>query len=58
MPGGEEIGFRKGETIHTENSYKFNAASLEGLLGPAGFRMGQTYMDAEELFAVTLAAAV
>ena len=58
VPGVGRIEFKAGETIHTENSYKFDAARLDGLLVPAGFAAERSFMDAEELFAVTLAVAV
>ncbi len=56
--GGREVAFAKGETIHTENSYKFGAGSVGGLLEGAGFAAAERFTDAEELFAVTLAVAV
>ena len=48
----------KGETIHTENSYKFKEAAIRELLKAAGFAPRRTFQDGERLFAVTLAAAV
>lgn len=55
---GMTIQFRAGESIHTENSYKFTEASLSSLLGRAGFAPAQMWMDEHRWFAVTLAAAV
>jgi dimethylhistidine N-methyltransferase len=55
---GETIGFAKGETIHTENSYKFDDASLLTLLESSGFAIEHTLHDANRSFAVTLAEAV
>jgi L-histidine Nalpha-methyltransferase len=52
------LRFRRGETIHTENSYKFNTAAVDALLGSAGFRTQQSWQDSNDLFAVTLAVAV
>jgi L-histidine Nalpha-methyltransferase len=52
---GEAIAFAKGETIHTENSYKFTAASLAALLDASGFSPTQTWHDPNRRFAVTLA---
>jgi dimethylhistidine N-methyltransferase len=52
------LTFRKGETIHTENSYKFTPESLANLLIPSGFAPTRTFHDPQHLFAVTLAAAV
>jgi uncharacterized SAM-dependent methyltransferase len=55
---GERITFRAGETIHTENSYKFTAAMLASLFANAGFAPERTFRSPEDTFAVTLARAV
>ena len=52
------LHFRSGETIHTENSYKFTPAAVTALLSSAGFRSTQTWQDPDGLFAVTLATAI
>jgi dimethylhistidine N-methyltransferase len=52
------LDFAAGETIHTENSYKFNAASVERLLRSADFAISRSWQDSKNLFAVTLATAV
>ena len=52
---GQSIAFHAGETIHTENSYKFTEEALESLLTSAGFRTMKRWFDPERLFAVTLA---
>ncbi len=44
-----------GETIHTENSYKFTPATLSSLLTDSGFTSTQLLTDPDHLFAVTLA---
>ena len=49
------VQFSAGETIHTENSYKFTENSLAALLNHSGFTPLKTFMDPERLFAVTLA---
>ena len=54
---GHAIVFTAGETIHTENSYKFSAQSLTTLLGSAGFTTTRTFHDPAHTFAVTLATA-
>lgn len=51
------VTFAAGETIHTENSYKFTTATVSSLLLGAGFAPAQTWHDAQKLFAVTLAVA-
>ena len=55
---GTQIRFAAGETIHTENSYKFTEASLAELLTGSGFKVDRTLHDANGYFAVTLAEAV
>ncbi len=52
------LNFRPGETIHTENSYKFTRASIEELLSDSGFVIVRTFTDEKDLFAVTLARAI
>jgi dimethylhistidine N-methyltransferase len=52
------IDFAPGETIHTENSYKFTLNSIEALLTPARFVIDQSWQDPLHLFVVTLATAV
>jgi len=49
-----ELHFRKGETIHTENSYKFTDETLAALLSNAGFAMQQAWKDARDWYALTL----
>ena len=51
------LDFAPGETIHTENSYKFTQASVEALLKAARFSVTRAWQDPEHLFAVTLATA-
>jgi L-histidine N-alpha-methyltransferase len=53
---GLSVAFAAGETIHTENSYKFTPASIAALLDAAGFRTVETWQDERGWFAVTLAA--
>ena len=52
------IEFAAGETIHTENSYKFTGAAIADLLAKTGFAAMRTFTDAQGLFAVTLASAI
>ena len=55
---GQSFAFAAGETIHTENSYKFTPASIAAMLRLAGFRTAETWHDEQNWFAVTLAAVV
>jgi L-histidine Nalpha-methyltransferase len=49
------LHFASGETIHTENSYKFTPAALSSLLNDSGFTPAHRFTDPAQLFAVTLA---
>jgi L-histidine N-alpha-methyltransferase len=49
-----EVGFRKGESIHTENSYKYAPGQAEAMLAAAGFRPEATWIDACGWFALCL----
>ncbi len=51
------LPFAAGETIHTENSYKFTDAAVAELLRSSGFAVERVWHDPRQLFAVTLAAA-
>ncbi len=51
------VTFEAGETIHTENSYKFSHATIRSLLTDTGFKVTRTWNDPQDLFAVTLATA-
>lgn len=50
--GDERVTFRKGETIHTENSYKYTLDSFRDLIADTGFAIARTWTDPEELFSV------
>ena len=52
-----EVRFELGETIHTENSYKFTDESVLALLTRAGFRLREQWSDQNKWFTVYLAAA-
>jgi dimethylhistidine N-methyltransferase len=54
---GTERAFAAGESIHTENSYKYTPEGLRHLLKQAGYRSVQLYTDDRCGFAVALAAA-
>ena len=49
-----ELHFREGETIHTENSYKFTDNTLDALLSDSGFKIESTWKDERSWYAVTL----
>jgi dimethylhistidine N-methyltransferase len=52
---GLTLHFAPGETIHTENSYKFTPAAIDALLAASAFTCTRTFTDPDNLFAVTLA---
>jgi dimethylhistidine N-methyltransferase len=49
---GETIEFRTGETIHTENSYKYSVASLGALARGAGWQPAGVWTDEREYFSI------
>lgn len=51
-----EVRFARGETIHTENSYKFTGSKIAGIVERAGFAITRRWMDEREWFGVYLAA--
>jgi dimethylhistidine N-methyltransferase len=52
--GGETIEFDAGESIHTENSYKYSLEEFAALAGRAGFAVEHAWTDARDLFSVQL----
>jgi dimethylhistidine N-methyltransferase len=52
------VDFAPGDTIHTENSYKFTPAAVDTLLTSASFKATRSWQDPQHLFAVTLATAL
>jgi L-histidine Nalpha-methyltransferase len=51
---GTRVAFTRGETIHTENSYKYDADRLAALVEPAGFRLTRAWTDPNDWFWVVL----
>ena len=49
---GEEVAFRRGERIHTENSYKYTLGGFAELAGAAGFDVEAVWTDPDDLFSV------
>ncbi len=50
--GGRMIEFRAGETIHTENSYKYSLASFGALARGSGWTPAAVWTDASHYFSV------
>jgi L-histidine N-alpha-methyltransferase len=48
---GYEVAFEEGESIHTENSYKYDDASLRALAEAGGFAIEQRWSDSKGYFA-------
>lgn len=49
---GQRFLFADGETIHTENSYKYSIAGFQSLAQSAGFAVGRCWTDASSYFSV------
>ena len=52
-----EVKFSRGETIHTENSYKYTRDGVVGLLVRSGFVLSRCWTDEQSWFGVYLATA-
>ena len=51
---GKGFEFTAGESIHTENSYKYSIESFRDLASSSGFRPIQVWTDTEEKFSVQM----
>ncbi len=49
-----EIQFKKGENIHTENSYKFSYKHIKNFEKISGLTIQKTYTDANNWYALVL----
>jgi dimethylhistidine N-methyltransferase len=49
---GKSFDFRRGETIHTENSYKYTIESFRSRARGAGWTNAATFVDAQNYFSV------
>ncbi len=50
--GSHRFDFAVGESIHTENSYKYSVESFRALAENAGFRGDKVWLDPKELFSL------
>jgi dimethylhistidine N-methyltransferase len=50
--GAATFNFRAGESIHTENSYKYDVSELAARAVQCGLRLDETWTDAQDYFAV------
>jgi uncharacterized SAM-dependent methyltransferase len=46
------FSFRAGESIHTENSYKYSLARFTALAQASGWTRRESWTDAERMFSV------
>jgi L-histidine N-alpha-methyltransferase len=51
---GRSFDFAAGETIHTENSYKYSVPQFQAMAQEAGYRPAAVWTDANDLFSVHL----
>jgi uncharacterized SAM-dependent methyltransferase len=51
---GRRFAFKAGETIHTENSYKFSLDGFAALAVQAGWRPERRWASADPAFAMVL----
>jgi|AntAceMinimDraft_11_1070367.scaffolds.fasta_scaffold00188_17 dimethylhistidine N-methyltransferase len=49
---GSAIEFIEGETLHTENSYKYSLEDFQALIKEAGFILRKSWLDEKRLFSV------
>lgn len=49
---GQRFAFRAGESIHTENSYKYSIAEFQALARDAGFEPAAVWTDDRQLFSI------
>lgn len=56
--GSTQFDFEQGETVHTENSYKYHPAEFEALAVEGGFRVKDMWTDERQWFGVYLLEAV
>ena len=50
--GGRRYELAEGQSLHTENSYKFGIEGLRALAARAGFVPGPVWTDPQQLFSV------
>jgi L-histidine N-alpha-methyltransferase len=51
---GLEVCFEQGESMHTENSFKYSPEEIDSLAQASGFRVETTWLDAEGRFSLNL----
>lgn len=51
---GKPFGFRRGESIHTENSYKYSIHQIRDLAEQSGLEIQRNFVDSRQWFSLTL----
>jgi uncharacterized SAM-dependent methyltransferase len=51
---GQRFEFKTGESIHTENAYKYRLSDFEALAQEAGFETREVWTDDRDMFSVHL----
>ena len=51
---GKTFHFKKGETIHTENSYKYSLGSFNKLVGISGLKVVKNFIDPKKQYTLVL----
>ena len=54
MVAGRRVHFARGETIHTENSYKYAPERMRTMIAEAGWSTAKTWSDSKGLFSLWL----
>jgi L-histidine N-alpha-methyltransferase len=54
LVAGQPVRFERGESIHTENSYKYEPARMRAMVQAAGWSTAKTWSDSNGLFAIWL----
>jgi len=54
VSGQETIRIAKGESIHTENSYKFSIDSIQGMVDEVGLEIERVFTDEKQWFSLIL----
>ena len=55
---GQTFNFKQGETVHTENSRKFEIGALQKLIAQCGWELADSWVDKDSYFSVLLFKAI
>jgi uncharacterized SAM-dependent methyltransferase len=51
---GVSFAFTNGESIHTENSYKYTLDQIQSMARESGFKVQRNFVDSKKWFSLTL----